>query len=76
MPPQDEYKDAPGSVITSDFYHANELLPLSDAEIVERVHSHISACEPGFKGARVVDSAVLRLPRAVTHFSPGSYASR
>ena len=25
---------------------------------------------------QVVDSAVLRFPRAVTHFSPGSYASR
>lgn len=26
--------------------------------------------------AQVVDSAVMRAPRAVTHFSPGSYAAR
>ena len=26
--------------------------------------------------AQVVDSAVLRFPKAVTHFSPGSYTSR
>jgi hypothetical protein len=36
----------------------------------------LQVCEPGFKDARVVDSAVLRFPKAVTHFSPGSYASR
>ncbi|WIA34177.1 hypothetical protein OEZ86_012535 [Tetradesmus obliquus] len=73
---QDEYKDAPGSVITADFYGANELLPLTDEEVVARVKSHLEVCEPDFKGAQVVDSAVLRFPKAVTHFSPGSYASR
>ena len=26
--------------------------------------------------AQIIDSAVLRFPKAVTHFSPGSYASR
>ncbi|KAG2497258.1 hypothetical protein HYH03_004842 [Edaphochlamys debaryana] len=73
---QDEYKDAPGSVISADFYHANALLPLSDEQIVQRVVSHISTCEPGFKSAQVVDSVVLRYPKAVTHFSPGSYPFR
>ncbi|KAF6263863.1 hypothetical protein COO60DRAFT_1470323 [Scenedesmus sp. NREL 46B-D3] len=73
---QDEYRYAPGSVITADFYGANELLPLSDDEVVARVKSHLEVCEPGFKDANVVDSAVLRFPKAVTHFSPGSYASR
>lgn len=38
---QDEYKDAPGSVITADFYGANELLPLTDEEVVARVKSHL-----------------------------------
>ncbi|KIY95975.1 hypothetical protein MNEG_11988 [Monoraphidium neglectum] len=67
---QDEYRDAPGSVLTADFYGASELLPLSDDQIVQRLVDHIRVCEPGFKGANVVDSA------AVTHFSPGSHSSR
>lgn len=73
---QDEYKESPGSVITADFYGASALLPLTDDEIVERLKSHIQTCEPGFKDAKVIDSAVLRFPKAVTHFSPGSYPSR
>ncbi|KAI8468019.1 MAG: hypothetical protein J3K34DRAFT_454404 [Monoraphidium minutum] len=73
---QDEYKDAPGSVVTADFYGASELLPLSDDEIVARAQAHIAVCEPGFGDAKVVDSAVLRFRQAVTHFSPGSHASR
>jgi hypothetical protein len=28
------------------------------------------------RDAKVVDSAVLRFPKAVTHFSPGSYQYR
>ena len=47
-------------------------MPLTDAEIVARVQANIAACEPGFAEANVVDSAVLRFPKAVTHFSPGS----
>eukprot|EP00879_Flechtneria_rotunda_P028371 GHRR01030475.1.p1 GENE.GHRR01030475.1~~GHRR01030475.1.p1 ORF type:complete len:457 (+),score=95.91 GHRR01030475.1:1370-2740(+) len=73
---QDEYKESPGSVITADFYNASALLPLSDQEVVERVQSHLAVCEPAFGTAQVVDSAVLRFPKAVTHFSPGSYANR
>ena len=60
----------------ADFYNASALLPLTDAEVVARVKSHIEKCEPGFASARVMDSAVLRFPKAVTHFSPGSFASR
>lgn len=73
---QDEYKDAAGSVVASDFYGASELLPLSDEAIVARVVSHLRECEPGFRSAQVVDSAVLRAPEAVTHFSVGSFANR
>ena len=47
---QTEYRDEPGSVITADFYHASALLPLTDADIVQRLTSHLAACEPGFKG--------------------------
>lgn len=73
---QDEYRDAPGSVVTADFYGASELLPLGDDAILERAARHIARCEPGFEGARVVDGAVLRFPKAVTHFSPGSLEAR
>lgn len=73
---QDEYRDAPGQVIASDFYHSNTLMPLSDDEIVHRATRNIAACEPGFASAQVVDAAVLKFKGAVTHFSPGSYPSR
>jgi uncharacterized protein with NAD-binding domain and iron-sulfur cluster len=72
----DECKNDPGTVIAADFYGASDLLPLSDAEIVHKVQSNIATCEPAFRAAKVIDSAVLRFPRAVTHFSPGSLRSR
>lgn len=50
---QDEYRDAPGSVITADFYNASALLPLTDQEVVDRVKSHLEVCEPEFKRAQV-----------------------
>lgn len=71
----DEYKGG-NSVVASDFYNATELLPLPDDAIVARVLSHLRECEPRFRDAQVVDSAVLRAPQAVTHFSVGSYAAR
>lgn len=70
---QDEYREAPGSVIEADYYHANQLLPLSDAEIVASVKRDLAVCVPGFREAEVIDSSVIRLPRAVSHFAPGSY---
>lgn len=69
----DEYRDAPGSVIEADFYHANQLLPLSDEQIIAKVQRDLATCIPEFRSAQVIDSSVVRLPRAVTHFSPGSY---
>jgi uncharacterized protein with NAD-binding domain and iron-sulfur cluster len=71
----DEWKDAPGSVIEADFYHANQLLPMDDKAIITKVQQDLATCIPQFRHANVVDSSVIRLPKAVTHFSPGSYPS-
>ena len=60
-------------MVEVDFYHANQLLPLSDREIVTQVQRDLTTCIPGFRQAQVVDQSVIRLPRAVTHFAPGSY---
>jgi uncharacterized protein with NAD-binding domain and iron-sulfur cluster len=37
------------------------------------VQRDLAACVPAFGQAKVIDSSVIRLPRAVTHFAPGSY---
>lgn len=72
----DEFKDAPGSVIAADFYHSNTLMPLSDEQIARRVHDIIMQCEPAFKEAKLVDHAVLKFSKAVTHFNAGSFPYR
>ncbi|MBD2459026.1 FAD-dependent oxidoreductase [Nostoc sp. FACHB-87] len=69
----DEYHDEPGTVIEADFYHANQFIGLSDEEIIPIVQNYLATCVPGFKQAKVIDSSVIRLPNAVTHFAPGSY---
>lgn len=71
----DEWQDASGSVIEADFYHANQFLPMSDAQIVAKVQRDLATCIPEFRSAQVIDSSVIRLPKAVTHFAPGSYRS-
>lgn len=73
---QDEYKDSEQSVIASDFYYANTIMHLSDEAIVDKVKSNLDRCEPDFRNTTVADYAVLRFPKAVTHFSPGSYKNR
>lgn len=69
----DEFKEERGTVIEADFYHANQLIPLSDEEVVRRVQGYLKTCVPQFGEAQVVDSSVIRLRQAVTHFFPGSY---
>lgn len=59
-----------------DWYGAADLVPLPDAAIVDRALANLRACEPGFKHRTLIDAAVARAPGAVTHFSPGSLASR
>lgn len=69
----DEYREESGSVIEADFYHANQLLPMSDGEIVRKVQRDLSVCVPEFANAKAIDHSVIRVRQGVTHFAPGSY---
>ncbi|NET09326.1 MAG: NAD(P)-binding protein [Merismopedia sp. SIO2A8] len=68
----DEWRDAEGSVIEVDFYHADQLLPMSDEQLLSKVHQDLTTCISDFGDAQIVDHSIIRLPNAVTHFSPGS----
>jgi uncharacterized protein with NAD-binding domain and iron-sulfur cluster len=70
----DRYRDEPNSVVECDFYGSHQFTPMGDDEIVRHVKDDIlSVVYPAFAAAAVVDSTVLRVPRGVTHFSPGSH---
>jgi uncharacterized protein with NAD-binding domain and iron-sulfur cluster len=69
----DAYRNEPGTVVEVDFYHANQLLPLDDKVLLAEVQRDLATCIPAFGEANVVDYGIVRLPRAVTHFAPGSY---
>ena len=69
----DEYHDEPNTVVEADFYHANQLLPMSDEQIIDKVHRDLATCIPAFGAAKVTDSSVIRVKEGVTHFFPGSY---
>lgn len=69
----DEYQDEPNTVIEADFYHANQLLPMTNEQIIEKVQRDLSTCIPAFGAAKVIDSSVIRVQEGVTHFFPGSY---
>ncbi|CAK9134563.1 unnamed protein product [Ilex paraguariensis] len=64
----DEHKDDPETV-----YHANELLPLKDEQVVAKVLSRLSKCIKDFDNASVIDKEIERFPKSLTHFFPGSY---
>lgn len=70
---QDEHKDESVTVLQADFYHANELLPLNDEVIVEKVKSYLSICIKDFENAIVVKKEIGKFPESLTHFFPGSY---
>ena len=66
-----------GSVLACDFYNGGAVACLSDEDIVSLlVDELLPAAVPEFKGAKAVDSHVVRCPGAVTWFSPGSFESR
>ncbi|CAK9147103.1 unnamed protein product [Ilex paraguariensis] len=54
-------------------YHANELLPLKDEQVVAKVLSRLSKCIKDFDNASVIDKEIERFPKSLTHFFPGSY---
>lgn len=73
----DTVRNCPGAVLEVDYYYANELLALSDDDIIAKVKSDLdnllgTQCEQ----AEVVDAAIVRLPNAVNWYFPGSYRMR
>ncbi|KAA3462813.1 Phytoene desaturase 3 [Gossypium australe] len=70
---QDEHKDDTETVLEADFYHANELLPLNDELVTEKVISYLSKYINDLESACVVDKEIGRFPKRLTHFFPGSY---
>ncbi|KAG8368061.1 hypothetical protein BUALT_Bualt15G0006200 [Buddleja alternifolia] len=69
----DEHKDSTSTIVQADFYYANDLLPLKDEKIVEKVMSWLSMCVKDFENATVIDKEIGRFPKLLTHFFPGSY---
>lgn len=72
-----KHNHEPGAVLEVDFYHSASVSARGDdAAIVERAKAHIDKCfGSSAQAANVVDAAVVRLPRAVNWYFPGSYAS-
>lgn len=54
-------------------YHANELLPLKDELLIEKVMSYLSKCIKDLDSATVVDKEIGRFPKRLTHFFPGEH---
>jgi len=69
-----KHDEEPGSVLEVDFYHAGQLLGMSDEAIIAKVHDNLGQMLPEFRSASVIDSAVVRIPAGVTWFYPGSNA--
>jgi len=65
---------SPGAVIEIDYYHAADILAMSDDAIVTKAKNDLDnllgiKCQQ----ASVVDAAVVRLPEGVNWYYPGSY---
>lgn len=71
---QDEYRYEVGSVFEVDVYHANQLLALSDDEIISAIRDrYLAKCHPSFEDAKIIDRSVLRFRGAVTLFGTGTH---
>lgn len=62
----DEFKGSAKTVVEADFYHSNQLMPMSDDLIADEVLRRLCIAEGTFKGASIEDYVVVRMPRAVT----------
>ena len=70
-------EEVQGSVVACDFYNADQIVCLSEEEIVRTLMEDLlPKAVPEFATANVVDSWVGKFPQAVTWFSPGSYGKR
>ncbi|XP_057769215.1 uncharacterized protein LOC130989276 [Salvia miltiorrhiza] len=69
----DEYDETASTVVQADLYYADDLLPLKDEKIVEKVKTWLSNCIKDFGNASVVDQEIGRFPKFHPHFFPGSY---
>ncbi|MGB7084224.1 MAG: FAD-dependent oxidoreductase [Phormidesmis sp.] len=69
----DEYKSELGTVVEVDYYHANQLLNLSDEQVIPLVQTDLAGCLSAFGNAKVIDQSVIRIRQGVSHFAPGSY---
>jgi hypothetical protein len=75
---KDQNAGEPGTVLEFDVYHAEQLLPLDDESLVNRLLTgYLPAVLPPSRradaaGARAADASVLRFRGATTVFSPGS----
>ena len=66
--------NVPQTIIEVDYYYSDTLLVMSDQEIAEKAKKDLDdilvvKCQQ----ARVVDAAIVRLPRAVNWYYPDSY---
>lgn len=57
----------------ADLFHATELLPLKDEDVVAKAMSYLSKCIKDFENMTVIDKEIGRFPKSLTHFFPGSY---
>jgi hypothetical protein len=67
-----------GSLIEIDFYYARTLLEMDDDMVIATAIAALRRALPSVYGSLelqrdVRDSAVVRVPRAVSHFAPGCY---
>lgn len=70
----DTVRDAPGAVLEVDYYYANEILLLSDEDIVAKVKADLDSLLGTLcQASQVVDAAVVRLPEGVNWYFPGCY---
>lgn len=53
-------------------YHANELLPLKDEDVLTKVTPYLSKCIKDFDSATLTDKEIRRSSKSLTHFFPGS----